>query len=268
MNSLPNSLRSAWRRRALIYQMTRRDIATGFRGAVFSWLWLVLSPLLLLLIYWLIFAHIFGVPEHLSGGRTISYPLLIFSGLMVFQIFAECLQRGPAVLRENPNFIKRLVFPVELLAIVLLAGALFRASISLVILLAFYALTEGVPPASGLLLPIVWLPLAMLLLGAIWLLSAIGLFLRDIQNLLASVMVILMLASPVFYPVEQVPEAFRALYLGNPIAAHIDMARDLLLNGELPSAALYFGHFGYAAFAMWFGHRVFFWLRPRFADVV
>ena len=266
--ALGATLLGIWRQRHLVYLLTRREIARQFRGSVMGWFWLVLAPVILLLIYWLIFATIFGIGDEATRSGRTSYPLLIFAGISVFQVFGECLQRGPGLIREHPNYVQRVVFPVELLAVVAVSSALFKAVISLTLLILILAVSGDWPGHTLWLLPVILVPWALLMVGMVWMLSALGAFVRDIGNLLASITIVLVLGSPVFYDIERIPEAFRALYLANPIAGYIAMARDVLLWREPPSPWLFAGHAALALIVLWAGHRVFFRLRKQFADVV
>lgn len=268
MATFADRVRTARQRIPLIVQLTKREIATNFQGALLGWAWLVLTPLLLLAIYTVIFTFVFGMGAEEGPAGEVNYALLIFSGMTVFQLVSECLTKAPLLLHTNVTYVKKVVFPVDILAIVLLGEALFRAFVAVALLLIFYVLVHGVPHVTVLLLPLVWLPLCILLLGVNWFLSAIGIFARDIHNVLVAMMTVLMLVSPVFYSVQQIPEAGRDYYLINPIAAYIVMTRDVVLWGELPSAALYGGHAIGAIAVLLIGRLVFAKLREHFADVV
>jgi lipopolysaccharide transport system permease protein len=223
---------------------------------------------MLLAIYTLVFTVVFGMGDPSVPGGRINYALLIFSGMTVFQLVSECLLKAPMLLRTNVSFVKKVVFPVEILALVLLGEALFKAFVAFFLLILFFVLIHGLPHATVLLLPLVWLPLCFWLLGINLFLSAVGLFARDIHNVLVALMTVFMLASPVFYGIDQIPEEVRIYYLVNPIAAYIVMTRDVVLSGELPSLALYAGHAFNALVCFLFGRWVFFRLREQFADVV
>lgn len=265
--TLSRTFATAWKRRSLIREMCKRELQTQFRGSFMGWAWLVLSPLLLLLVYTVIFSAVFDTAEAATRGGRVAYPLLIFSGMVIFHLFADCMQRAPLLLREHANYLKRVVFPVEILAFVILGAALVRALVSFALLLFVYVLLHGPPPATALLLPLVWLPLCLGFLGAIWLLSAVGLFVRDIHQIIMTFMTVLILISPVFYGAHQLPEAVRPFYMINPIAGYIEATRDVLIWGTAPDPAVLLPHAAFGLLFLWFGHTVFRRLRPQFADV-
>lgn len=268
MSSLAEGARKIWIHRSLIYQMTKRELIAQHRGMLLGSVWLLLMPLILLGTYTLIFSVVFGVAPRATRGGMVSYPLLIFSGMTVFAFYAECLVKPSTYLKSNASYVKKILFPTEILGVVIFGEAFLKALIQLGLLLVFYFIVHDKISWTFLLLPLIWLPLCMVLLGTIWLYAAIGVFVRDIHNLIVSLVTVLMLVSPVFYSIDQIPEGFRAFYLINPIAAYIEMTRDVLFWGEFPDAALYIPHTLFAMLVLWLGHTVFTRLSEQFADVM
>jgi lipopolysaccharide transport system permease protein len=262
------ALAQAWRHRGLILRLARTDLAVRLKGSILGWAWLAAGPLVMLVAYTFVFANVLKIGTASGSGDPGAYPLLIFSGLVLFQVFAELVLRAPNLLLDNTNYIKKVIFPVEILAWVALARASISGGVSLALLLAFYVVLRGTPPLTALLLPLLLALFAMTLLGIVWLLAAIGVFLRDLSHLLASLMPILMFASPVFYAMADVPEALRPLGYLNILAVFIEAARSLLFAGALPSWPLLAALATVPALLFWLGFVFFARNRARFADVV
>jgi lipopolysaccharide transport system permease protein len=258
----------AWRHRGLILRLARKELAARLKGSILGWAWLAAAPLVMLVVYTLVFTSVLKIGAAGGQGDPGSYPLFIFSGLVLFQIFAELVLRAPNLLLENTSYIKKVIFPVEILAWVALARSLIAGGVSLAMLFAFYIVIRGVPPAAALLLPLLLVLFAMMLLGIVWLLAVIGVFLRDLSHLLASLMPVLMFVSPIFYSMADVPEAVRPLGYLNVLAVFIEAARSLLFAGTLPAWSLLVVLAIVPALLFWLGFAFFTRNRARFADVV
>jgi lipopolysaccharide transport system permease protein len=258
----------AWRHRGLILRLARRDLTARLKGSILGWAWLAAAPLVMLVVYTLVFTNVLKIGAAAGMGEPGAYPLFIFSGLVLFQVFAELVLRAPNLLMENTSYIKKVIFPVEILAWVALARSLIAGGVSLALLLAFYVVIRGVPPLAALLLPILLVLFAMMLLGIVWLLAAIGVFLRDLSHLLASLMPVLMFASPIFYAMADVPEPLRPLGYLNILAVFIEAARSLLFAGSLPAWPLLAALATAPLLLFWLGFAFFARNRARFADVV
>jgi lipopolysaccharide transport system permease protein len=258
----------AWRHRGLILRLARKELAARLKGSVLGWAWLAAAPLVMLVVYTLVFTNVLKIGTAAGKGDPGSYPLFIFSGLVLFQMFAELVLRAPTLLVENTSYIKKVIFPVEILAWVALARSLIAGGVSLALLFAFYIVIRGVPPLAALLLPLLLALFAMMMLGIVWLLAAIGVFLRDLSHLLASLMPVLMFASPIFYSMADVPEQLRPFSYLNPLAVFIESARSLLFDGALPAWPLLAALVAGPALLFWLGFAFFARNRARFADVV
>jgi lipopolysaccharide transport system permease protein len=229
----------AWRYRELITAMVRRQLADRFSGSLFGWAWAVVAPLVTLAIYTAAFTGALRLPVASARGGTVNYALSTFAGLIVFNLCAELFYRAPLLLHEHVSFIKTSIFPSETLAWTAVLRSLTYAGISLAVLVVFLAAINRTLPPTVLLLPFLVVPLVLLLLGLVWCLAALGAFTRDIAYLMATVIPVLMFATPVFYRTSDLPFTVRALEYLNPIATAIDMARDILIDGVVPSAWLY-----------------------------
>ncbi|MBK1641621.1 sugar ABC transporter permease [Chromatium okenii] len=229
-------LSPAWRRRVLLRDLIRRDIANRYRGSVFGVLWSLLTPLLMLAIYTFVFSVVFQARwnNDPTENSNVYFATNLFAGMIVHGLLAECLQRAPLLILQNVNYVKRVIFPLELLCWVSLGSALFHALISFIVLLGFSLFTNGSIPLTTPLVLVIWLPLLLLALGVSWLLASLGVFLRDIAQVMGSVTTILMFLSPVFYPATALPETFRTLLYLNPLTFFIEQTRNVLIIGSAP----------------------------------
>ncbi len=230
---------SAWRNRDLLRQLLRREVANRYRGSLLGLTWALLHPLLMLAVYTcflgIVLRFRWGGAAHDRGH----FALILFAGLIIYNFFAECALRAPHLILENVNYVKKVVFPLEVLPWMVVGSALFQFAAAAAVLLAFKLLLEGSVPWTALLLPLPLLPLALFCLGLGWFLASLGAYLRDTTHIVGLLMQVLMFLSPVFYPLESVPEPFRRLMLLNPLSFLVEMTRGLLLFGTLPSWTSY-----------------------------
>jgi len=253
------------RNRYLLGQLIKRDVLLRYRGAMFGVLWIFLSPLIMLAIFAFIFGHIFQArwPQQDSG---IPFWLLLYSGLIAFNVFAETVSRAPTSVRGQPNFVKKIIFPVNILPVVPLGAALVHGGFNLLILVSALALT-GHLHTSILLFPLLITPLILLALGLSWFLAAWGVFLKDMTQIVPVFVQMLLFLSPVLYPISAVPEALRPLYLYNPLGAVIETSRAAVVGQPIEwhtwMTALVF-----CLIATILGHAFFQHSRDEFADVL
>lgn len=259
---------SVLRHRYLITQLARRDVLARYKGSALGLGWAVLFPLLILLAYTFVFRTVFKARWPGGGDSTAEFALQMFAGLVIFNLFSDLLNRAPRLVLEQPNLVKRVVFPLEILSWVALLTALFHAALALGILLLATATTGPGLTAWAALVPLVFLAVLPVLLGFAWLLSALGVFIRDIGHFMAPALTMLMFLSPVLYPASALPKQFAALLWLNPLTVPIENIRYLLLLGRAPdwSSLGVYAACGlvFAALAFAFFQRV----RPAFADEV
>ena len=261
-------LERAWHFRELIRAVVRRELAVRFRGTIFGWAWAIFGPLVMLLFYTMIFSSAVGVPHSAQTGGVKSYALSIFTGLTVFNLFAELAYRAPMLLHEHSNFIKKSIFPSETLAWTASIRALTYAGISFAVLLLFTLVIAHGIPLSAFLLPFVIVPFILFMLGVCWLLMALGSFTRDVTHLMASIIPVLMFATPIFYTIDDVPPNAKAFFRLNIVGNYVEMIRNLLLAGQLPSPLLYIGT-SLASFVIFrFGYSFFMRYKSVFVDVI
>jgi lipopolysaccharide transport system permease protein len=261
-------LERAWHFRELIRAVVRRELAVRFRGSILGWLWAIFGPLVMLSAYTIIFSHAVGVPRSAAAHGVFSYAISIFSGLIFFNLFSELAYRAPMLLHEHTTFIKKSIFPSETLAWTATIRALVYAAISFAVLLVFQlALTHWLPP-TFFLLPLVFIPFFLFLLGVTWFLMALGSFTRDVTHLMASIVPVMMFATPIFYSMSDVPANLQLFFKLNIVGDYIDMMRDLLLFGRLPNLLVYMGTVLASLLIFAFSYRFFMRYKAVFVDVI
>lgn len=231
--------------------------------------WSFFNPILMLMVYTFVFSVIFKSRWGVGGEESKShFALILFVGLIAHSLFAEVLNRAPSLILSNVNYVKKVVFPLEILPIISMGAALFHSFISLVVLLGASAFLNGSLHLTVLLAPIVFLPLVILTLGVSWMLASLGVFLRDVGQTISIITTVMFFLAPVIYPVTAVPEELRPWLMVNPLTFIIEQARDVIIWGRLPNwsglgkytlAATLVAYGGYA----WFQKT-----RKGFADVL
>ena len=228
---------SQWRNRQLIVQLTKRDVLGRYRGSLLGLAWSFFIPLLMLAVYTFVFSVVFKARWGVAGDDKVSFAIIIFVGLIVHGLFAECINRAPSLIVSNPNYVKKVVFPLEILPLVALGSALFHAGVSLIVLLtAQFLLTQRLP-WTVIIFPIVLLPLLLSTTGFAWLLSALGVYIRDIGQTTGILTTVLMFLSPLFYPISALPEKYRIWLHLNPLTFIMEEARNALIFGMAPNWA-------------------------------
>ncbi len=249
---------------ALIAALTKREITGRYRGSILGLAWSFVNPLLMLAVY----TFVFGMVFRGQGTDRTGFALSLFAGLLVFNLFSECIARSPMLIVSNPSYVKKVVFPLELLPWVSLGSALFHAAASLFVLLLFLLVSGHGIHATVLLAPFVLLPLLPVILGASWILSSIGVYFRDIGNLVGMGMTVLMFLSPIFYPASALPGGVRPWLFLNPLSLIIEQTRNVLLSGMLPDWKSLIIYLVVALPFAWAGRVWFDRTRKGFADVL
>jgi lipopolysaccharide transport system permease protein len=260
---------SLWRNRHLIAQMTRREVMGRYKGSALGLAWSFFNPIFMLAVYTFVFSEVFKARWGVSEEETkTQFAVVLFAGMIVHGLFAEVLNRAPGLVLGNANYVKKVVFPLEILPIVSMGGALFHSFISLGVLLVAFLIFNGYLPWTAVFIPLVLLPLIILTLGLAWVLSSLGVFLRDVGQIIGIITTVMMFLSPVFYPVTALPEEFRPWLMANPLTFIIEQAREVLIWGHPPDG-FGLGIYTLAATAVaWAGYVWFQKTRKGFADVL
>lgn len=261
--------RSFWVHRELWWRLTEREVLGRYRGSALGIGWSFITPLAMLAVYTFVFSQVFKARW---GGLEQAGPLVfavnLFAGLIVFNLFSECVSRAPGLVVSNPNYVKKVVFPLEVLGFVAVGSAGFHAITSLIILLVFEMIALHQLPITLLWLPLVWLPLVFGSLACTWFLSAAGVFLRDIGQLVGVFLNMLMFLSPVFFPVSALPPKWQPLMCLNPLAQIIEQTRRTVLESRSPDLAYIALGLMLSIFACELSYRVFLKSKRAFADVL
>ena len=267
--SLRSMIRGAVSNRELILQLTKRDLLGRYRGSLLGLAWSFLQPLFMLVIYTFVFGVIFKA-RWVEGANlpTSSFVLVLFAGLTTFTLFAECVNRAPGLVISHPNYVKKVVFPLEVLPLVTAGSAAFHALVSLVVLILASLFVRGSVPWTIVLVPLIWLPLLMLAIGVGWFLAATGVYLRDVGQIAIFFTQALLFLSPVFYSRQAVPEPYQALLLANPITFIVDQVRSVAIWGQGPDWTGLFVYSIAAIIVAWLGYSWFQKVRRGFADVL
>jgi lipopolysaccharide transport system permease protein len=268
--SLVALAKSLIRNRQLIMQMTKREVVGRYKGSVMGLAWSFFNPVFMLVVYTFVFSEIFKSRWGGAGGddSKTQFAILLFVGMIVLSLFSEVLNRAPSLILNNVNYVKKVVFPIEILPVVAMGAALFHCLISLVVLLTAFALFNGYLQATAIFIPLVLLPLIIVTLGIAWMLAALGVFLRDVGQTIGVITTMLMFLSPVFYPVTAVPEKFRSLIMANPLTFIIEQAREVLVFGHMPNWTGMCIYTLAATAVAWTGYALFQKTRKGFADVL
>ena len=253
---------------SLLWQFARREISGRYRGSLIGFGWAVLNPLLLLAIYTFVFSVVFRMRWDGPVADRTDFALVIYTGMIVHGFFAECMTRAPSLILDNRNLVKKVVFPLQVLPWTVVLVASFHFLVGILLIIAVALAKAGTLHASVLALPLILLPLALASLGFTYAFSALGVYLRDLGQLVGFFAMMLLFLSPVFYPVSAVPIEWRWVITLNPVAAFIELTRGAMLFGIWPPPALLAAMWGVGFALAWIG---FFWFqrtRKGFADVL
>lgn len=255
--------------KTLIYQITKRDILSRYKGSILGVGWSLFTPLIMLAIYTFIFSVVFKAKWGGDIGQPKStFAVILFTGMIVFNIFSECFNRSTTLITSNSNYVNKVVFPLSILPWTVLGSAVFHALISLLVLVIAAVFLLGEFHGTLMLLPIIWIPFFMSLVGMMLLLSSIGVYFRDLGQITGVLTTILMFTSPLFFPLSALPEKLQPFLMLNPLAYFIEVTRDVVIWGKAPSftslAVVYFLSF----ISLKLGSICFDRLKKGFADVI
>lgn len=259
---------SLWRHRHLTLTLIRSDVAGRYRGSMLGLAWSFFHPVFMLLVYTFVFSVVFKARWSGGSGSNAEFAIVLFAGLLVFGLFSECINKAPGLILGNASYVKKVLFPLEILPWIAFGSALFHMLIGLLVWLLFYGLLLGVPPLTALLLPVVLLPVVLLTLGCSWFLASLGVFVRDVSQVVSVLTATLMFMSPIFYPVSALPEAYQPLLLMNPLTPAVEQVRDVLVWGRNPDWSLFGVSLASSALVCWLGFAWFQRTRRGFADVM
>ncbi|MFP8873464.1 MAG: ABC transporter permease [Myxococcota bacterium] len=254
--------------RQVVYYLTRKRIVLRYRGSVLGVVWSFIVPTLTLAIYTLVFGVVLRARWSSEESSTTEYALLLYLGLCVYWFVSDCVSEAPSLIANHSNYVKKVVFPLDVLPWVSVSDALFHSVIRLLVFVIVFSVLWGLPPWTIVLLPIIWLPVCLWTLGLCWILAAAGVFLRDLREIISLMLIALLFLSPIFYSIDRLPSLARTMVLLNPVALPVIQTRDVAYYGVIPDPWLWLEvAVGSAVFA-WVGHAIFSRSRGAFADVV
>lgn len=255
--------------RFLIWQLAKREIVGRYRGSALGLAWSLIHPILMLVVYTFVFAVVFkarwGVDDSETRG---DFALVLFAGLIINNLFAECINRAPMLIVQNVNYVKKVVFPLEILPLVSACSAVFHACVSLLVLLAAQLILRQSLPWTIVLFPLLIAPLLIATIGASWFLSSLGVYVRDVVHLTGLFTTVMLFMSPVFYPVSALPVELQPWLSLNPLTFILEASRGLLIFGQIPNlfvcVAYWMGSLVVAVLGFWWFQHT----RQGFADVL
>lgn len=261
--------KSLWRNRQLIAQMTKREVVGRYKGSIMGLLWSFINPLLLLVMYTFVFSVVFKARWGVGGNETkTQFAIVLFVGMIVHSLFAEVLNRAPMLILSNVNYVKKVIFPLEILPVISMGAALFHSVVSLLVLFIAFAIFNGYMHWTVIFTPVVLLPLIILTLGLAWALASLGVFLRDVGQTIGLATTVILFCAPVFYSITALPEALRPWMMGNPITFPIEQARAVIVFGQLPNWIGLLIYLAISILVAWMGYAWFQKTRKGFADVL
>ena len=261
-------VRSIISNRSLIQSLIKRDIAGRYRGSVMGLLWSFFNPVLMLAVYTIVFSVVFKARWPGGTESKTEFALVLFSGLMVFNLFAECINKAPTLILGNVNYVKKVIFPLEILPVVSLGAAFFHFVVSFIVWAAFYLFFFGVPKPTVLQLPIIIVPLILITAGISWFFASLSVFMRDVGQFIGVTTTLLLFLSPIFYPLAALPEEYRPLMQMNPLTNIVEQTRDVMIWGKSIDWIDWTLQTVLSALVAWLGFAWFQKTRKGFADVL
>lgn len=262
-------VKSLWCHRRLILQMTWRDVIGRYKGSVMGLVWSFVNPLMMLAIYTFVFSVVFKARWGVETSESkIDFGITLFVGLVMYSFFAECINRAPGLIISNVNYVKKVIFPLEILPCVALGVSLFHSVISLGVLVFIQLVFNHYIPLTAVFFPLLLLPLVFGTIGVAWFLAAIGVYLRDIDQVIVVFTTALLFVSAVFFPITALPERYQIFLRVNPLAILIEEGRKVLIFGQLPNFTVWSVLLVLGALTAWGGFAWFQKARKGFADVI
>jgi len=261
-------LASLYRNRSLIFDLVKREVVGRYKGSTMGLLWSFFNPVLMLAVYTFMFSVVFKARWAGGSDSKVEFALILFTGLLMFNLFGEVVNRAPNLILHNATYVKKVIFPLEILPVVALGSAAFHLLVSLAVWIVFFLVFFSLPNWSALQVFLIFIPLMLLTLGMAWLLASLGVYLRDVGQIISVVTMVLMYLSPVFYPMAAVPESLRDAMLLNPLTYIVEDTRNVMIFGK----NLDWLHWGIwtavSALIAWLGFAWFQKTRKGFADVL
>jgi len=252
----------------LIVIMTVRDVAARYRGSLMGVFWALLLPLLMLALYSFVFSTVFQVRWGTGEESKAEFTLALFLGLIAFNFFAECMSKAPSSMQSNVTYLTKVIFPVEIIPVVVVLSATMHAAVAFFVWLLGHVVFLGSIHISALYFPLILIPFLLFTFGVTWFLASLGVYLRDLNQVIGVITTALMFLSPIFFPVKSFPENFRFLLYVNPLTPVIEQSRNALLWGVPPDLLILGFYWVVTAVFAFLGFVWFQKTKAGFADVI
>lgn len=267
--TIKSIIRSIVKNRHLIYQMSKRETLAKYKGSTLGILWSVITPMFMLVIYTFLFSVVFKAKWSVGVSESkYEFAIVLFAGLLTHTFLAEVLNKSTGLITGNVNYVKKVVFPLEILPVINILCVVFNTLISIGVLLVAILIIKHQIPLTAFLLPLVFIPLIILAAGFSWILSSLGVFIRDMGQSISILTMVLSFLAPVFYPVSAVPELLRPWLMINPLTFIIEQVRNVLIWGVMPNFTGLAIYTLFASIVAWVGYIWFQKTRKGFADVL
>lgn len=227
-------VRSFFKNRELVWQLSKREVSLRYSGSFLGVIWSFINPLMMLIVYSFVFGTVFGARWHGGDGDNSNFALLMFIGLLLHGLFAECLLRSTTLIVANANYVKKVIFPLEILPWTVLGSALFHFIAGLIVLLILQVILLGKIEPTVFLLPLIVFPYAIGLMGISWFAAALGVYFRDLTQIGGTISSVMLFLSPIFYSTDTIPERYRGYILANPLTSVIEQSRNVIVYGKYP----------------------------------
>jgi lipopolysaccharide transport system permease protein len=262
-------INTLWVHRYLMLELAKRDVISRYKGSMFGLLWSFATPLIMLMIYTFLFRYVFKSNWHGASVESDGlFAVLLFAGLINYNFFSDCIVRAPILILNHVNFVKKIIFPIEILPCVVLLSALFNFAINIIVLLIFQFILFGLLPFTVFLIPFVMIPFILLTVGLCWFLAALGVYLRDINQTVGLALTGIMFLSPIFFPISALPEKWQFIARMNPLVFPIEQSRNVLIYNKYPEWNQWIIYFSVTTLFAWMGLYFFRKLKNGFADVL
>jgi lipopolysaccharide transport system permease protein len=262
-------VRGLWGQRELIRRLTVQEVIGRYKGSYFGLLWTILTPLLMLAVFTFVFGIVFKAKWGVSAHESrLEFALTLFCGLIAFNLFSECFNRSPGLILGYPNYVKRVVFPLEILPVNILLSSLFHALVSLFILLLGISFIMDRFPWTVIYLPLVLFPLVCLSLGLSWFVASVGVFIRDVGNMTGFLTTLLFFGTPIFYPITALPGRLQTVIRLNPLTLIAEDLRRIMIWNLSPDWHWYGLSVSFSLGVLLVGYAWFMQSKRAFADVM
>lgn len=254
--------------RFVLSQLTKTEILTRYRGSVLGLAWSILNPIFMLVVYSIVFEFLLKVRWAVKTPEETPYALALFAGILVHAFFADCLMQSTTAVSKNANFVKKIVFPLEVLPVVTVTSAVFNLALSVVVFflaILFFGISLH---ATLLLVPVVLFPFIIFVLGMAYMLGAVGVYIKDVSQIAGMLSTMFLFLSPVLYPLSILPEKIQTIAMLNPLSFIIEQLREVALNGNMLDWQGYFIYLVVSLLFLSLGYAIFQGTRKGFADVI